>query len=178
MLVLPATLNKETFIFFLPSLYPLLAERLRRGHAIATIVAAIAIAGAVNIWDRMGFPHAGPYGVTAGFQWPTYLEASTYGTLEVTYGMRGPGALFLGTCLAVLVMVLRGWPFCPRSIRRHLAIMAAINVPLVLVTGSASELRNLSFLFVGLMVLGALGVDRSRLAGRSGPVPAVPAYAG
>ena len=160
-LALPATLNKETFFCLLPALYPLLAARMPRGKAAAAILAALAIGAAVNVWDRCAFTQAHIYTVNETARWTAYFQLRTYATLELTYGMRGPSSLFLGTCLATLVLVLRGWPFCERPIRQHLAIMTVINLPLVFAAGTVGELRNLSFLFVGLTILGALGFDRS-----------------
>lgn len=154
-LAVPATLNKEAFFFFVPSLYPLLRIRRDRKTALAAIVATVAVSGIVNAWIK--WLYAGARGDVAHLQLlnniEKYFYLPTFTQFEVTYGMVGPSGAFLGTLLVMAIIVIRGWPTCPRVMRQHLIIGAALNLPLFLIFCAPGELRNLSMLFVGFVVL-------------------------
>jgi hypothetical protein len=64
--------------------------------------------------------------------------------------------------LALIVLVWtawRGWRLLPKAIQRHAQIAAIINVPLYIVFCDAGELRDLSLLFVTLLVLLAVNLN-------------------
>lgn len=175
-LAVPATLNKEAFLFFLPALYPLLRTAMNPRAALATLAGAIGISGAMNVWIK--YLYAAAPGDVAHFQLlgnlKAYARLSSYLELEVTYGIAGPSGTFIGTALLLAILVLRAWPSCPDVMRRHLAIAALVNLPLFLVFCAPGELRNLSLLFVGLVVLIACVIEpEPRPASRQQPLPAV-----
>jgi len=161
-LSLAATLNKETFFFFIPALYPLLRYKGSATSASVWILLSVCGAAIINIVLKFAFLDAP--GTMAEFHLlenlASYRLPWFYRQLEITYGIVGPAGLFVGTLVAISIVVLRGWPTCPVHIRRHLAVAAAINFPLFLVFGATGELRNLSFLLVGFAVLIALAIDR------------------
>jgi formate/nitrite transporter FocA (FNT family) len=72
----------------------------------------------------------------------------------------GPSGAFVGTLAVLALVVARGWPASPPALRRHLLLAATINLPLLLVFSATGELRNLSFLYVGLALLVARAMDR------------------
>lgn len=163
-LAVPATLNKEAFFFFVLSLYPMLRLRRDRPTALMALVVTVAVSGIVNAWVK--WLYAGAGGDVAHLQLlnniEKYFYLSTYGQLELTYGMAGPSGAFLGTLLIVAIIVLRGWSSCPQVARQHLIIAAALNLPLFLVFCAPGELRNLSMLFVGFVILLACVIDVQR----------------
>jgi hypothetical protein len=167
-LSIPATLNKEAFFFFAISLYPLLLIRCSRRTALISIVAMVVISGGVNAWVKWLYIDAG--GGVVSFQLLNNLEKyfnfSTYAQLEVTYGIVGPSGAFLGTLLVVGIIAARGWQSCPKVVRHHLLIAAMLNLPLFVMFCAPGELRNLSLLFVGFVVLiaSAIGSQRSSLS--------------
>lgn len=161
-LVLVATLNKETFFFVLPALYPLLRQHLARRTAWSAVALLVLLAGLMNVALKVAYLEA--VGGAAEFHLLANLEAyvtgSAYFRLETTYGLVGPARAFVGT-LAVLGIVLwRAWPLAPRVVRRHLAICAIVNLPLFLAFCATGELRNLSTTFTGLVLLVAFLIDR------------------
>jgi hypothetical protein len=161
-LVLVATLNKETFFFVLPALYPLLRQRFTRRMAWCAVGLLVLLAGLMNVALKVAYLEA--VGGAAEFHLFTNLQAYAFGTayfrLETTYGLVGPSRAFVGT-LAVLGIVLwRAWPLAPRVVRRHLAICAIVNLPLFLAFCATGELRNLSTTFTGLVLLVAFLIDR------------------
>ncbi|MCC2971002.1 hypothetical protein [Massilia sp. IC2-476] len=161
-LVLVATLNKETFFFVLPALYPLLRRHQSRRNAWLAVGVLVLFAGLMNVALKAAyleaFGGALEFHLLANIQ--AYLSGNPYFRLETTYGLVGPSRAFVGT-LAVLGIVLwRAWPLAPRVVRRHLAISALVNLPLFLAFCATGELRNLSTTFTGLVLLVAFLIDR------------------
>lgn len=161
-LVPVATLNKETFFFVLPALYPLLRPQLARRSAWAAVGLLVLLAGLSNVALKAAYLQA--FGGALEFHLMSnlsaYLSGNPYFRLETTYGLVGPSRAFVGT-LAVLGIVLwRAWPLAPRVVRRHLAISALVNLPLFLAFCATGELRNLSTTFTGLVLLVAFLIDR------------------
>lgn len=156
-LAFPAALNKETFIFFLPALYPLLRHKLAVKPAAVTIAAAILAAGLVNVVLKLHFAGAGRGGVAEFHMLDNlryYLNPLSYlNAFEFTYGIIGPRHVFVGTLLVAAIVVARGWPAAPVFVRRHLLVAAAINLPLFLLFCAPGELRNLSMLYVGMVAM-------------------------
>lgn len=163
-LALPAALNKETFIFFLPALYPVLRHKLAVKPAMATIAAAILLAGLVNVALKLHFAGTGSGGVAEFHMLDNlryYLNPLSYlNAFEFTYGIIGPRHVFAGTLLVAAVLVARGWPSAPVFIRRHLLVAAAVNLPLFLLFCAPGELRNLSMLYTGMVVMTGFAIIR------------------
>lgn len=161
-IAIPATLNKEAFFFFLPTLYPLFRAHASRTTVLSILAVAVGISGLVNAAVKWFYLSA--EGGAAHFQLlgniQRYFMLSTYGQLEVTYGFVGPSGAFIGTLCIIAFVVLRGWPSCPAKIRKHLCMALLINFPLFLLFCATGEMRNLSLLFVGFIVLIASMVER------------------
>jgi len=162
-LLLPATLNKETFIFFIPALYPLLRCHFSMKKVLILISAAIFAAGIVNILTKLAFYDL-PGGALEFYllqNLRAFINPQSYGQLEITYGIIGPSGTFIGTLAVVLIILFRGWPQIPLVLKRHLFIASAINFPLFLLFAYPGELRNLSFLFIGFVILMAFVIEQS-----------------
>lgn len=163
-LALPAALNKETFIFFVPALYPLLRHHLSTKFSVLAAGGAILAAGLVNVAVKLAFFHS-PKGAVAELHvlknLKFYLNPLSYLQCnEVTYGVMGPKGFYFGTILVIAVLIARSWPSAPTRVRLHLLIVSAINFPLVLIFCAPGELRNLSLVYVGLVVMIAYAIDR------------------
>ena len=161
-LALAATSNKETFFFYLPTLYPLLRQRLSPKAALTTTILAILAAGIINVLLKTAlFDSPGAVAETDHFltNIRSYLRPWTYLQYEFTYGIISPKGTFLGTLAVVAIVVLRSWTRCPITVRQHIAIAAALNVPLFFAFCQTGELRNLSLLFVGFVILIGLAMD-------------------
>jgi hypothetical protein len=161
-LALPATLNKETFFFILPTLYPLLRQNLSKRMAMTATCFSIIVSGLINVLLKINFSDA-PGGIAEIHFYENikaYLLPWNYRQFEVTYGVAGPAGAFFGTLIVIAVIVLRGLPNCPPKVRQHLLLAAAINLPLFVFFCATGELRNLSLLFVGFVILTGLSIDR------------------
>jgi hypothetical protein len=148
-------LNKESFVLFLPALYPLLRMRLSPRRAAIFNGGLLAIAGVIGFAVSRHF-HANP-GPNAEFHLGRnmlfYLNPRNLFQHEVNYGLvtfRGYNIVFV---LMIAVLLLRGWKPLPVRIRQHIAIAAAIDLPLFFIVCAPGELRNLSLLYPGLLFL-------------------------
>ena len=170
-LILPATLNKETFIFFIPSLYPLLRCHYSTRKVVMLILVAVFAAGIVNIFMKLAFIDAP--GAAAEIELLTnlknYFLPRTYMLIDVTYKNIGPCGASIGTLAVIFVIIFRGWSLCPQMIKRHFLTASAINFPLFLMFCNTGELRNLSLLFVGFVILIAFIIEKSASTKPSSP---------
>ena len=154
-LTIPATLNKETFLIFLPTLYPILRRLVPPRDALIGVGAAIGLSGAIGLALKAIF--ASSPGSTVDFHLPDqlmhHLTPGNYFQREMTYGVVGPRYLSIFTLVIVVIVVLRGWRSCSPALKQHLIIAAAINFPVFLLFGAPGELRNLSLIYVGFVFL-------------------------
>lgn len=156
------TLNKESLFFFLPALYPILRMNVSRNAAGLVTLVCITVSGLVYVAVRHAFQ--GAPGGSAVLHLMDNIHAYTglwrYHQVEATYGIIGPSGMFVGTLLLVAIIVQRGWAGCPAAVKQHLGIATAINVPLFLLFCAPGELRDLSLIFVGFVVLAAFAVKK------------------
>ena len=167
-----ATLNKETFFFLLPSLYPLLRLRLSKRASGLTTGGAILVSGAINLALKAHF--AGNPGVaTENHLWTNlaaYARLRTYGRVEATYGVIGPGGVSLLTMVIVAAVLVLGWKHCGTRLRQHVLVAAAINIALFVAFCEVGELRNFSLLYVGFVVLMGYVIEASAWRGERRPL--------
>jgi hypothetical protein len=154
-ILVPATLNKESFLCFVIALLPLLWQHYPRRRAIAIGGAALLVCGLVNVAVKLAFADAAggavQFHLAGNLQ--AYLSSSPYRQLEMTYGIVGPRQAFVLTLFIIAVVFARGWRGCPVAVQRHILLAAAINLPLFAAFAAAGELRNLSLMFIGFAIL-------------------------
>ena len=170
-LTIPATINKESYFFFLATLYPLLSHVSSRRDASIGIGAAMSVSLAVGLVIKFLLRDT-PGGIVELHLFRSLDQFSNLGTYfhsELTYGIIGPSGMFVGTLLFIAVVAMRGWPPCNPVIKQHIAIGAAVTLPLVLLFAFPGELRNFSILSIGfVMLLGyALGGAAAPITGNS-----------
>jgi hypothetical protein len=157
-----ATWNKESFLFFVPTLYPLLRSRMARPRALLAIGAAGLACLAVTLPLRIRFA-ANPGGAVE-LHWREQLGSLLHPVsllfhLEKTYGVLLPRAC------ALLVLALCGWTAArvwrrlPGVVKGHAMVAGAINFPLYLLFCWPGELRNFSLLSVAVVVVLAEGIS-------------------
>jgi len=159
------TLNKESLFFFLPALYPILRIRASCAASALATGAGVLASGLTYLAVRYAFRDTpGGGGTVVHHLWDNlhnYLAFWRYHQLEATYGLIGPSGAFAGTLLLIALIAYRGWPGCPERVKQHLMIAAAINLPLFVAFCATGELRNLSFMFVGFVVVAGCAISRS-----------------
>jgi hypothetical protein len=162
LLAVPATLNKEVFFFYSLALLPLLRERLSLRNAVAAALGAVFVSGVTYLVLR--FVYAGNDGQNAIFQlWNNvlfYANPLNLLVLDQSYGL----PLFRGYGIIVFawfaIFMTYGWREVPHRVRSHLRLAAVINVPLLLLFCAGGEVRNLSMLYVPIVILMAAALQR------------------
>ena len=159
-LAVVATLNKESFFFIIPTLYPFLREKFSQNKTIVVLILAIIISGVVNVYIKSFFQESS--GVPMQFHLlkniKDYFRLGTYFQYETTYGLPSPRGFFITTIALMFIIVMRGWHEVAPIWKSHMLIATVINLPLFLVFCSSGELRNLLSLIhiFQLMVLDML----------------------
>jgi len=158
-----APLNKEAFVFFVPTLFPLLRVRLGTKESLLVTAASGLIAGCVHLFVRQAFADNPGQGLEFHL-WENlafYTSPLSYFGQEANYGipmLRGVAAPHL----AVLgLLVATAWRYVPPPLRQHALAALAVNLPLFLMFCWRDELRNLSLLYPTLVTLMALTLARA-----------------
>lgn len=177
-LLIPITIagawNKESYLFFIVSLYPILRSKYPRAGALLRISSLCLICATIYYSFRLHFARnaGGPteFNLPLHFQFlmhPLRLIAST----EEIYGVRVPSPYTIGPIALLIWCIRRNWSRLPQAIRQHAAIAAIINLPLYFLFCFPGELRNLSMLYVSLLVLIASSINEWIVSSYTGQLP-------
>ncbi len=165
-LVAFATLNKESFFFIIPTLYPFLREKFSQKKTIINLIVLLIISGLVSAYLKFIFQEN-----SGGFVqihiWENlkgYLMPSSYFKYETTYGLPSPSRFFIMTLALIFIITARGWHNITPVWKQHLQIATIINIPLFLAFCVVGELRNLSITFVGFVILIAAAIKTTASA--------------
>ena len=150
-----ATWNKESFLSFTPALYPLLRQKTTRVGAVLRTGSILVACAAVYEPLRLRFRHnaGGTVENHLREQFQAMLHPATLLTREWNYGLLGLQGLNPLTILLAMGTVWFGWHHLPRAIQRHALICLVINLPLFILFCAPGELRDLSMLYVPLLLL-------------------------
>ena len=167
------TWNKESFLLFVPTLYPFLSQRNSRLGAWMAIGGLCLVCAAVHYPIRLHFAHNPGSAMEMHWRdqlyWLQQPRNLLFG-MDKTYGVRVLKAFTLGPMALLAFAVWRGWPHLPRAVQRHAQIAAAINVPLYLLFCWPGELRDFSLLYVVFLLV--LASNLSEWFGTSAPASA------
>jgi hypothetical protein len=161
-LVALGTWNKESFLFFLLTLYPLLRRRNTRLGASLVVGVLCLVSVAVYYPIRVHFAHnpGAPMESHWRDQLQYFLNWDYLMGTEKTYGIPMLKAFSLAPMALMAWTVARAWPHLPRIIQRHAQIAAAINLPLYLLFCWPGELRDLSLLYIVFLLALAVNINR------------------
>jgi hypothetical protein len=150
-----ATLNKESFLFFIPSLLPFILQAKEKRKAYTLFALMIALSATVNFWIKYEF--ASNQGQVAEIHlWHniiSYLNPATYFDFDDSYGLLAPRGFNIFNLLLGIILVKTGWSKMCSTIRFHSWIALGINFPLFIVCCWTNEIRNLSFLYITAVIL-------------------------
>jgi len=157
-----ATWNKESFLAFIPALYPLLRRQSSRINALAGT--AILGAACFAVYFALRSRYRGNPGATVEIHLMDHirfmLHPAEFFYTEMTYGIVA-FAIFNPVSVTLIAWtVWRGWRSLPRAIQRHAQIAAIINFPLYLLFGWPGEVRALGMLYMPLLLLIAANLSR------------------
>jgi hypothetical protein len=160
-----AAWNKESFLLFIPTLYPLLRGRSSRINALVGTGVLGLICAAVYCVFRFKFQHnpGGTVEVHLKEQIAFWFHPLAWIAPHKTYGIVALPAFNPLSAALIVATVWRGWRSLPRTIQRHTQIAAVINFPLFILFCGAGELRNLSFLYIAFLLL--LAVNLAKVPG-------------
>lgn len=169
------TLNKETFILVLLALWPLLKQRTGNLYAIVQVFVLELIAGTVYLFNRTRF--AGNPGGTVEFHLRdqiAFLAHPSHWLFKFgkVYGVFLPELATLIPALLMGWIIWRAWKRLAPAIRQYGLLTAAMNIPLFFLFCMPGEVRDLSLLFV--IVLLSLATTLSRSTGSSLPESIAP----
>jgi len=159
--VVLATLNKESFLFFVLTLYPFLRNRFSLRNTVLIEVLLLAIAVIINVAFKLHY--ADNIGVPVQSQLVEHvlwlLKPSSYFAFEVNYGVPAPKGFNIIHVIVLAILVRCGWRHVTPAVRQHFWIALTINLPLFLAFCYEGELRNLSMLYMTLVLLFAINIS-------------------
>ena len=160
--VILATLNKESFLAFSLTLAPFLVKDLGLKKAAFLQVLLIVIAATINFIIKMKYANNGGGVVEWHFmqQLNALFSISSYIKYDFVYGVIAPKGYNIFTIIIIVAIVSSSYRFLPEVAKHHLLIALAINLPLFLLFCFPGELRNLSFLFISFNVMLCLSINQ------------------
>ncbi|MBO4401891.1 MAG: hypothetical protein J5809_08615 [Selenomonadaceae bacterium] len=152
-----ATLNKESFLFFLATLFPLIRLHFDAKKSAAVILGAMFLAGLSYLGVREIFSAnvggAADWRLTEHFE--NILNLGSYFQTDAIYGLPLGARFFLPYVLCVAWLVKSSWRNLSAAWKFHAKLALAINGVLYFLFVVPGELRDLSMLYVTLMILAA-----------------------
>jgi hypothetical protein len=155
------TLNKETFLVFIPTLVPFLRPRMGRRALVAVTVGLMAISALIYAGIK------GAYASNPGFDVDVsrrenlrfYPDPRTLVKFEKAYGLMLPRAWGIVWIAAAAATVSAVWRRVDDRLKWHLLIAGLVNLPLFFLFAAPAEVRNLSLCFIGIASMVAYAVD-------------------
>lgn len=154
-LVALATWNKESFLFIVLTLYPILRRRSSQTKALISTGLMALTSAAVYGAICLRFPHnpGAPVLDKWRHQLTFFSHPYNFLVIERTYGIPAFRAFTVIPLLLIAWTAWRGWRLLPVEIRRHGQIAAAINFPLFFLFCSPAEMRDFSMLYIVFLLL-------------------------
>ena len=156
LLVPVASLNKETALLLPALVSPILLVALGRRRTIVYVLVgtALGLAATLAVRVMLDLTRGSPAILHLFHNVWFWLHPSSYfqftDILAPGIPFPKPGNLiFLGTLAA---MIAYGWKSMPIVERQLLVVAAALNIPLALLFGAPAEFRNLSLMFVPVVI--------------------------
>lgn len=152
-----AEANKESFLFFLATLYPLNRTHFSLRKAMAITAGTILVAGLTYLYIRQLY--VGNPGDMADWRIMDHLknmfQLEGYFYTTSIYGLPLGEGWFLPHVLCVFLIVRKGWHYMSAAWREHAKIALVINGILYFMFVLPDEIRDLSLLYVSFMILTA-----------------------
>ena len=150
-----ASYNKESFLFFILALYPLLESKIGRKKAAPVIIFSAFLSGCVYLYQSAIY--AGNPGGTV--EWHFYDHLRDFTILrswmfsQQFYGVYWGVGFFLPNVFMIAWLVKCTWKKIPAPWKNHMKIALTINLPLFVLFCYPNEIRNFSLLYVSFIVI-------------------------
>ena len=154
--------NKESFLLFMFTLYPLFRRRSTRLSSLLGVAVLVAICAAVYLPIRLRFAQNPGSAVEWHIhdQLDFFLHPFQFDTwVDRSYDLIFPALSSPLPMLFLAWTVWRGWRLIPVWLKRHAQIAAVINIPLYLLFCQPGELRDLSLLFIAFLLIIAFNLQ-------------------
>lgn len=176
LLTIPATLNKESFLLFLPTLIPVFRARCGWRITVSAVGAACMLGAALNLIVKAHYAGnpGGPVEWHLRQNLTFFHSLWPYRRFDIFYGVLLPRGFNLINILLLIELVRRSWRDLPVSLRQSTLIALAMNVPLFIIFGFEDELRALSILYVPLAIMMAFYARRVLSEGFEHPIDTAP----
>lgn len=161
-LVALATWNKESFLFFIPTLYPILRLRSSRLSSLFAIGSMGAVSVVIYLMIRSHY--AGNPGGAVEVHWREQMAVLLH-PLSLAIRIDSIYGVYILSCFSLLPLALigwtvaRGWKRFSPALKRHAQIAAAINLPLFFLLCAPREMRDLSMLYMVLLLSIAVTIE-------------------
>jgi len=166
------TWNKESFLLFMFTLYPLFRLRSSRLKSLIGVGVLVAVCAAVYLPIRLHFAH----NLGGTVEWHVketvdfYLHPFRLETwIDRSYDLMFPAMSGPIPFVLLIWTVWRGWQFLPHWLKRHAQIAAVINIPLYVLFCDPGEFRDLSLLFITFLFILAYSLQEWMHSAKNGP---------
>lgn len=148
-----AEYNKESFLFFIATLFPLSAVKLGNKKTFFATAAAIFLSGIVYLYVK--YLYVGNAGGSTEIWLYSRLDEifGGYMNTEITYGLFFGQGMFLPHVLFIAWLIKCTWKKLSAEWKNHIKIAATINIPLYVIFCYPNEIRNLSLLYIGFIAM-------------------------
>jgi hypothetical protein len=168
------TLNKETFVLVLLALWPILKHRSGTLLALLQVIALEFIAVGVYLWTRLRF--SGNPGGTVEFHLRDQIAYLAHPGLWLfkfgrVYGVLVPELATLVPALILAWMIRYAWKELSPPMRQYAWMMAWMNLPLFFLFCMPGEVRDLSLLYIVVLLSIAATLSPSRRLPMSDSAP-------
>ena len=160
-----AEYNKESFLFFVVTLLPLLTINFSKKKSFFIVATAIFLSGLVYLY--VSTMYIENIGGRVQLHLYKHLEFifSDWADTEITYGVFfGMGTFFLHI-LFIMWIVKNAWGKLSLQWKYHIGIATLINVPLYILFCWPGELRNLSLMYMGFIVMLSIFIKEAIIFG-------------
>lgn len=149
-----ATLNKETYFLYVISLFPFFYSGKWRVSDFSKMSGLIIIGALINAYIKYRF-RFNP-GVVAEFHlWENlrfYFNPASYFRFAINDGILTPNEFNVINIFMIVRMLRSAWKFLGSGAKWHVLVCALINFPLFFLFCAPEELRNLSMLYMALVL--------------------------
>lgn len=150
-----ATLNKESFFFFLITLYPLTRKNFDFKKSAVITFATILFSGLAYLFVRQTFiNNSGDMADLRIFEhFEMLFDLGSYVSTDSVYGLPLPARMFFFYIIYVVWLVKNFWKNLSDEWKLHAKIALVIDGVLYWLFVVPGELRDLSMLYISLMIL-------------------------
>ena len=162
LVIVLATLNKESFLLFVPMLLPLVKSRNSYKITLMIMTAGLAIALLINLAIKYIYQlnDGGIVEIHFFNNIVNYINPRTYLGYEFTYGVPSPEGLNVVVLMVLAYFIYHGFSGLSKHIKHHIFLALAISLTVFLLFSATNELRNLSFMYLSLTFLIAQSVSQ------------------